>query len=371
MSYRIYSDRVADRLYVTKDALPLVEQRLDEELPDLPRFVVSKRDDIPEEHRNQYTLFVKRPDGRIVGRCPGTRGHLCCNYLTIDLYLGCNLGCSYCIMKSYLNFSPLTVHVGLEEAAEEVRRIARANPERTVRVGSGETGDSLLLDPLFGTSAYLIDALAGEPNLALELKTKTDLVDHLLDRPVKGNTVIGFSLNPPEVSLPEEGAAAPVERRLAAAQRAVAAGYRVAFHFDPVIALPDWRARYGPLLEELAAFPADRVAWISLGTIRYTPALREKMDDRPYLLDEFVPGRDGKYRYLQKERVEIYSWFRDRIRRHLPAPLYMCMESAAVWRRVFGALPQDLPELEPIYRPVRLPDEGAPGSSTATESNEV
>jgi spore photoproduct lyase len=165
--------------------------------------------------------------------------------------------------------------------------------------------------------------------------------------------VIGFSLNPPAVSLPEEGAAAPVAARIDAARRAVAAGYRVAFHFDPIVAVDRWREHYGALIDSLSGFHSDEVAWISLGTIRYTPALREKMDDRPYLLDEFVPGIDGKYRYLQRERVEIYSWLRERLEMRIPAPIYMCMESSAVWRRVFGCLPREVPSLEAIFTPLR------------------
>ncbi len=353
MSYKIFSDRTIERVYLTEEAAPFIHERLRRVMPDVPLHVVASRGEIPREHQDQYTIFVKRPDGPIVGRCPGTRRHQCCNYLTIDLYLGCNLGCSYCIMKSYLSFSPLTVHVGLDEAIGRIREIARANADRTVRIGSGETGDSLLLDPLFGTSATLIHALAPEENLVLELKTKTDLVDHLLDIPRKGNTVIGFSLNPPAVSVPEEGASAPVAARLAAARRAVAAGFRVAFHFDPIMAVDRWWEHYGDLIDSLSGFETGDVAWISLGTIRYTPALREKMDDRPYLLDEFVPGIDGKYRYLQRERVEIYRWFRERLEARVAAPTYMCMESSAVWRRVFGCLPQEVPGLEPIFAPVR------------------
>ncbi len=356
MSYRTYSDLTIERVYVTRGALPLVEDRLERALPSLPRHIVDHRNEIPREHLNQYTLFVKRPDGPIVGRCPGTRGHVCCNYLTVDLYVGCNLGCSYCIMRSYLNFSPLTVHVGLDDAIADIRRIAAENADRTVRIGSGETGDSLLLDPIFGNSARLIEALADLDNLILELKSKTDLVDHLLDLPQKGNAVIAFSLNPDAVATEEEGVAAPVERRLAAARRAAAAGYRLAFHFDPVIAVPDWQDHYGPLIDALGEFNPEKVVWISLGTIRYTPALRDKMDDRPYLLEEFVPGRDGKYRYLQQERVAVYRWLRERLRRTLPAPVYMCMESATVWRKAFGALPHELPELAPIFSPVRVPD---------------
>lgn len=353
MSYKIYSDLAIERVYLAEDAAPLVQERLRRVMPEVPQYVVADRASIPRAHQDQFTIFVKRPDGPIVGRCPGTRRHQCCNYLTVDLYVGCNLGCSYCIMKSYLSFSPLTVHVGLDHAIERIRQIARDNADRTVRVGSGETGDSLLLDPIFESSATLIRALAGEPNLVLELKTKTDLVDHLLELPAKGNTVIGFSLNPAAISVPEEGGSAPVEARISAARRAVAAGYRVAFHFDPIVAVDQWQEHYGALIDSISGFGSGEVAWISLGTIRYTQALREKMDDRPYLLDEFVPGIDGKYRYLQRERVGIYRWFKEGLEARVPAPIYMCMESSAVWRRVFGSLPQEVPSLEPIFTPVR------------------
>ena len=365
MSSPGFYDDVIRRVYVTESARgDAAAERALSRLSDRPITTVLDKDEIPSEHLRQDTLFITASHGPVVGRCPGTHGHLCCNYLTANVYLGCTLGCSYCIMQSYLNFSPLTVQVGRREAIDTLVSIARDNAGRAVRVGTGEVGDSLLLDPLFQLSAEYIDALAGFDNVYFEMKTKTDFVDHLLDLPRHGNAVVGFSLNPPKLADVEEPFAASIERRLTAAQRVIDAGYLVAFHFDPIIHVDGYEELYGALIDRLATFPSARIAWISMGTVRFTTSLRERMEPRPYLFDEFVPGRDGKLRYLQVVRSRIYRTIRQRIEQVLDAPVYLCMESAEVWKRAFDALPTEIPKLEPIFTPIKgVPARGRIGAA--------
>ena len=352
-----YTD-LFDRIYLTEDALDLPRVRsVLNGLSSLPAETVGSKTDIPGEHMNARTLFITLPKGEIVDRCPGTRGHLCCNYLTVNQYLGCTLGCSYCIMRWYLNFEPITVYADTREAVRRIEAIRRANPGTVLRIGTGEVGDSLLLDPLFDLSRDYIEAFADDPLIYFELKTKTDFIDHLEDIPEKGNTVIGFSLNPGEFTAAEEPCAVTVERRFAAAERAVSWGYKIAFHFDPIVTGPetDWREAYFPLADRVAGFPADKVAWISMGTFRYPPELKDKMGSPSYLYDEYVPSRDGKYRYLQRRRVVVYREMLERIRRKSSAPVYLCMESDAVWKAVFGKLPGEIPGLKPIFDRPRFP----------------
>lgn len=338
---RVYVERGAEEykaVTTAKDALKDIDFR-----------VVATTGEIPAEHLNGTTLFLRRHPGNPVTRCPGSRGHLCCNYHTIDLYAGCGLGCSYCIMRSYLNFSPVTVYVDPEPAIEAVRELAQAKGGETLRIGTGEVGDSLLYDPIFRLSEPFIRGLADCDTVHFEMKTKTDFVDHLLDIDAKGNAVIGFSLNPPEISSREEGIASSIEARLSAARRAVHAGYRVSFHFDPVFKSERWQELYFPLIDRLSDIPAQNIAWISMGVFRYTPELKQRIASRPYLYDEYVRSADGKFRYLQKIRVEIYKELLNRLREATGAKVYMCMESAAVWKRVYGALPDEIESLSSIF----------------------
>ena len=342
---RVYAERaVTDSPYL---------HRAVEQLPGVPVHTVESREEIPQQDLNRHTLFVGAPRGKTVTRCPGSRGHICCNYITVDLYLGCTLGCGYCIMESYLNFSPLTVYLQPERSIARLQELARENPDVTIRAGTGEVGDSLLLDPLFGLSEAFITALSGYPNLYFELKTKTHFIDHLLDVEKKGNAVIGFSLNPQTYIDAHEPNASSLSERLEAARRVLEAGYHLAFHFDPVFLSESWEREYLGLVRALSRFPSERIVWISLGTMRYTSALKEKLGEQTFLYEEFVPCRDGKFRYPQKVRIPIYQSLYEALKKESSAPVYMCMESPAVWRRVFGDLPVKMEELRAIFTEVR------------------
>jgi spore photoproduct lyase len=323
------------------------------QLPGVPVRVVQRKEEIPEKDLNRHTLFVSSPRGKTVTRCPGSRGHLCCNYITVDLYLGCTLGCGYCIMDSYLNFSPLTVYLQPQRSIARLQELARKNGDITIRAGTGEVGDSLLLDPLFGLSEVFITALSVHPNVYFELKTKTHFVDHLLEVEKKGNAVIGFSVNPQSHIEAHEPHASSLAQRLEAARRAAQAGYRLAFHFDPVFFSDNWEQEYLSLVKALRRFSCERIAWISLGAMRYTSALRQRLGEQAFLYEEFVPCRDGKFRYPQKMRIPIYRTLYEALNRELSAPIYLCMESPAVWHEVFGNVPGKIAGLRAIFTKVK------------------
>jgi spore photoproduct lyase len=336
-------------------------------LPDKVYLCVDNPSAIPAENRNEFTLWISQDRGKMLKHCPATPEMDCCNYLTIDLYEGCTLGCSYCIMQNYLNFSPVSIRSDITQIAQKIKIEALAHQDQILRIGTGETGDSLLFDPLTELSPRLVEAAAQHENVYLELKTKTNFVDHLLDLEPKGNAVIGFSVNPPTIAENEDGWSASIDDRLKAAKKVLDAGYRVAFHFDPIIPSKDWQDLYADFLEEFIAllrsflddYPQKpdslpAVAWVSLGILRFPPALTEKMPSRPYLLDEFILGEDGKRRYHQSERIEIFSFIKEYFEQVPEVLLYLCMESETVWKKVFGARPGEIKKLAPIFTDIML-----------------
>jgi spore photoproduct lyase len=85
----------------------------------------------------------------------------------------------------------------------------------------------------------------------LELKTKSDCVEDLLGLNPKGRVVVSWSMNPQKVIDADEHLTVSLEQRLAAAKSCQEAGYRLAFHFDPMIEYRGWEEDYRAMVERL------------------------------------------------------------------------------------------------------------------------
>jgi len=274
-----------DRIYIDVKALdfPLTGRILDR-LDGVPQKIVpssrrklaileairSSEDPIGEGKRNLY-LTVQR--GRFVKPCPCTPGAIGCGYFIINLNLQCPLDCTYCILQHYLAEPWLTVFVNLEDLWRELDVFLEKHRRRVIRIGTGELGDSLALDHFTGLSADLISYFQEKASVCFELKTKTAAIANLPAALKTGNTVVSWSLNAGKIAAEEERGAPPVTDRLEAARAVVKKGYRIGFHFDPLIRFPGWERDYEEAVRRLfQVVPASSVAWISLGALRFPPA---------------------------------------------------------------------------------------------------
>jgi spore photoproduct lyase len=256
------------------------------------------------------------------------------------------MDCSYCFLQEYLANNPtIKVFTNIDDLLREVAAVVDRHPWRSFRIGTGELADSLALDPLLGLSSYFVPFFAKRKNALLELKTKSNCIDELLSLDPKDRVVVSWSITPAEIAAAEEHGTASFAERLDAARRCEAAGYKLGFHFDPLIEYPGWEEGYRVTVAQLfAAVDLRRVAWISLGSLRFTPRLRGIVRDRfprtRVLSGEQVPGGDGKWRTFQALRVKMYRCLLRWLREAAPSvPLYLCMETKEVWEKVFGRAP--------------------------------
>jgi DNA repair photolyase len=292
-------------------------------------------------------MIVTRKRGGFVTACPAASSKFaCCGYLVMNLASNCPMDCSYCFLQEYLADNPgFQVYANYGDAFDELERMDRTAAGRNLRIGTGELADSLAFDNLTGISIDLVEFFARRSNLVLDLKTKTDEIDNLLRVDPRGRTLVSWTLSPQAVFRSSERATASPANRIAAARRLLEAGYRVAFHLDPIIAYPDASADYAALLEELFdAIAPQRIAFLSLGGLRMTPGLRgivrRRFPHDPMMVGEEVLSSDGRFRAFTPLRVGLYRAIHDRIQRAgASTPVYLCMEAPSVHERVFGARP--------------------------------
>jgi len=327
-------------------------------LGDVPRHVIRN----PAEKRAALAEIKNAPDplsagkkvlwltvhrGKFVKPCPCTPGYLGCNYVIININLQCPLDCSYCILQGYLSEPWITLHTNIEDLWPELDEFLERRKGGGLRIGTGELGDSLALDHLTGLSTEFLSYFRRWPEVDFELKTKSVNIANLLEIEPPENVVVSWSLNTEAIARAEENGAPSVARRLKAARALAAKGYRLGFHFDPLIRHFGWRRGYAAVIRSLFEnVPASRIAWISLGGLRFPPALKKIIEERfpktRILGGEFVSGKDGKIRYFRPERNDLFKTVIRLIQRTgkgAAVPLYLCMESPELWRDVLGWTP--------------------------------
>jgi len=298
--------------------------------------------------RGKQTLYLTRNLGLFYKPCPATREYRCCDYRVLNIGMNCPMECVYCILQAYLNSPWLSFFVNIDDLWAELTEVLDNEPDIMHRIGTGEFTDSLVLDHLTGLSSDLVEFMTARGNAVLELKTKTANIENLRNLAHGGKTITAWSLNSAAIMNREEHKTATLQERLAAAATCVDWGYRLAFHFDPLIHHDNWRSGYRETIRQLfAAVPAERIAWISLGALRFLPSLKPIATSRfpgsRFFHDEFVPGLDQKYRYFRDQRVEMYRFVHQELRKQA-APstcIYLCMESDEIWREVFGFTPEE------------------------------
>jgi len=289
--------------------------------------------------RGKRVVRLVRHRGAFVKPCPGTREYVCCGLQILHIGQGCPMDCRYCALQVYFNRPVIEVFVNTDDLFSELAAFLGAHPDRFHRFCTGEFTDSLALEPLTGLARRVAAFFSAVPTACLELKTKTDFVEPLLDIDPRGRVVLSFSVNSDSIVRSDELRAAPLKARLAAAAKVVASGYRLGFHVDPIIPLDGWQHGYARTVNAIFdTVPADAVAWISLGVLRFVPALKETTTARfgaiPYVHDGFISGLDGKSRLHADRRIQLYRFMNETIRRRSSeARTYLCMESPHVWER--------------------------------------
>ncbi len=353
-----------------------ITQRVLGALPDAEvRYVSDVKDpiltysDAASEHEKftdgKRVLFLTRHKGSWLKSCPGTSSHVCCNLFIVNPGEGCPLDCTYCYLQSYLKKNPtLKLYTNTSDLFKELEELFIASPNRLFRVGTGELIDSLVWDDLTASSIDFISFFSKFKNAVLEFKTKDNGVSNILKAKDinAGNIVVSWSVNAKTVTTLDEKNTASLDERLEAARDVAEAGYRVGFHFDPVVHFNGWESEYTETINKVfKSVPKEKLAWVSISTLRYKPELQTMMKHRfpesklPF--GEQLLSEDSKLRYIQPIRFKLTRFIWDKIKeKDADVPVYMCMETSAAWREIAGGAPAAGSELREIFsRNVKLP----------------
>lgn len=334
-----------------------VTQRVLDKFPAVPKELISSSDMLKNPMNMtdaKKVLFLTESKGASIKACQGGGGdYVCCDYFTISLTSNCHFECTYCILQDYLSNNPvISIFTNIDEILSGTQVKLKEKPDSVFRIGTGELADSLGLDPITEYSKDLVAFAARNKNMILELKTKSTFIDNLEGLDHQGRVVVGVVGKSPVYIDKEEFKTAPLLARIQAARQVANWGYKVAFHLDPLMHFDNWQHEYSSLVDLLKNnFNDEEIAWISLGSLRYTKGLGRVMKERwpksELLFGELFPTEDGKVRYFRGIREEMYALVKSRVDAAFPGVAnYLCMETAKLWEKVFKFVPQTTHEVE-------------------------
>jgi DNA repair photolyase len=339
----------------------LITRNILRSLPNVPVEYIKEPLKIEDQTitKGKKIIQIIKQKGSFLAECPCSPDMLDCGYFVLRNAFNCDLDCTYCFLQSYVNNRIMTVSANIKDMFAEIDDFLQKNKQYTkknpLRLGTGEFTDSLTLDLYTELSCSLIEYFAGKENVIFEFKTKTDNISNILKYKNIQNIVVAWSVNTPKMIKDNEFKTATLKERLAAAKKCAEQGFKIAFHFDPLIYYPDWEIDYQEVVHRLfKAVPKDQIYWISLGTFRFNkplkPIVRKRFPENPIVAGEFIEGLDGKQRYFKDIRLNMYKKMLKMIKQLDPEALvYLCMEAAYIWKKVSGAKVETADKLQELF----------------------
>ncbi len=273
-----------------------------------------------------------------LGSCPvASPKTRCCNLLTLDAVESCGFDCSYCSIQSFYKNNTISFDKNFAEKLEHLK----LDPSKTYHIGTGQSSDSLMWGNRAGVLEALLNFARKNPNVILELKSKSDTIAYLLENEVPKNVICTWSLNPQVIIDNEEKRAASLDARIHSARALADKGVLIGFHFHPIVLFEGWQEAYTAIAHELTKrFTCNEVALVSMGTLTFIKPVLKKIRLRAQkskILQMPLVDANGKYSYPLSLKEEMFSTLYQAFAPwHGNVFFYLCMEDESLWHKVFG-----------------------------------
>ena len=294
--------------------------------------------DIRYQNERKITFEPYNKESLSLGACPVASANTrCCNLMTLDAVESCGFDCSYCSIQSFYNENKIRYD---KDFAKKLAAL-ELDSSQIYHIGTGQSSDSLMWGDKFGTLSALVDFAKKNPNVILELKTKSDNIKFLLEHEIPRNIICTWSLNTPTIIENEEHLTASLESRIWSARALADKNILVGFHFHPIVVYQNYLEEYGEVYAKLLqTFDAKEVALVSFGTLTFIKPVVQKLRKRQMktkiLQMPFVEANKKVSYSLEQKREMFAHAYRSFTHWHNEVYFYLCMEDESLWRDVFG-----------------------------------
>ncbi|MBM7552317.1 spore photoproduct lyase [Thalassobacillus pellis] len=170
----------------------------------------------------------------------------------IPLATGCMGHCHYCYLQTTLGSKPyIRTYVNLEEIFDQAKKYMDERKPELTRFEAACTSDIVGIDHLTHSLKKAVEYIGQQKYGRLRFVTKYHYVDHLLDAEHNGHTRFRFSINADFVIKYMEPGTSPLDLRIEAAKKVLAAGYPSGFIVAPIYVHDGWEEGYYQMFQKL------------------------------------------------------------------------------------------------------------------------
>jgi len=265
-------------------------------------------------------------------------GNTCPNYWHFSPYGFCPYGCKYCYLagtRGVWHSPSVKIYVNLPEMLGRIDVIAR-KLARPTAFYLGKLQDGLALDPLTGYSRTLVPFFAEHPYARQVILTKSASIGNLLDLDHRGNTILSWSVNPPDIATQFEANVPTVAERIDAMRRCAEKGYPVRAVIMPVIPVEGRQRIYSEFVADLLTrVPVNRLTIGGICSYRNAKMLMERKMTKSNVISANMASSetgDGRMRYAAQLRRKSYAAIIESALELRPElQIALCLEEREVW----------------------------------------
>ena len=274
----------------------------------------------------------------IFGACPVySEKTVCCGLKTLDVVQNCPFNCSYCTIQTFYGNDFIFVN-NLKEKLNTLN----LDKKKFYHIGTGQSSDALVWGNKYNILDELINFAKNNPNVLLELKTKSSNISYFKDNIIPKNIVCSWTINTNKVIQNEELGTASLESRLNSAKQLANHGIKIAFHFHPIIFYEGLENEYNEIAQYIQEnFSPKDISFISFGSLTFIKPvikqIREKKVNTKILQMPTALDPNGKITYPKDLKIYLYKMMYENFKKfHDKVFFYLCMETRDIWQEVFS-----------------------------------
>lgn len=237
------------------------------------------------------------------------------------LALNCIYDCEYCYLQGMFPSANLVLFVNWEDFFKETKSFLDKNGSLYLAL-SYDT-DLLALESFFPATSSWIEFCHNEPNLSLEIRTKStnfQSISHLTPSP---NIFLAWTVSPEKVIETIEHGTPSLKARLKSIQKAIQVGWNVRICIDPILRIPDWQTHYQSLADTLGKeLKSNGSIEFSVGGFRmnldFLKQIITTRKDSAILFHDFEK-KDKIVSYSKQETEEILDVMISSLQKHFPS----------------------------------------------------